>query len=132
MGSMQSCDSFLDTMPDKRTEINTPTKVRDILLSAYPTLHPTIMFEFMSDNYADNGDMYSSPMNGKESVMSDVIAPSWVTIAALPPSSQRYEYEGVSTAVSPTHDAASASNVRRMDESEEKDPSVFSPRLLKS
>lgn len=25
MGSMQSCDSFLDTMPDKRTEINTPT-----------------------------------------------------------------------------------------------------------
>ncbi len=79
MGSMQSCDSFLDTMPDKRTEINTPTKVRDILLSAYPTLHPTIMFEFMSDNYADNGDMYSSPMNlAIESYMwKDAVESDW-------------------------------------------------------
>lgn len=58
-----SCDDFLDTMPDKRTDIDSPSKVRDLLLSAYPTLHPTLMFEFMSDNYDDNGDTYSSPMN---------------------------------------------------------------------
>lgn len=60
---MASCDDFLDTMPDKRTELNSVDKVRDILLSAYPYGHPTIMFEFMSDNYADNGENYGSPMN---------------------------------------------------------------------
>ena len=62
-GCFYSCNDFLDTMPDKRTEIDNPSKVKDILLSAYPTLHPTIMFEFMSDNYEDNGDNYSGPMN---------------------------------------------------------------------
>lgn len=60
---MASCDDFLDTMPDKRTDLSTPDKVRDILLSAYPDRHPTILFEFMSDNYEDNGDTYSGPMN---------------------------------------------------------------------
>lgn len=58
-----SCDDFLDTMPDKRTELSSSDKVRDILLSAYPTRHPTTMFEFMSDNYEDNGDSYSGPSN---------------------------------------------------------------------
>lgn len=63
LGGLSSCDDFLDTMPDKRTDIDSPSKVRDLLLSAYPTLHPTLMFEFMSDNYDDNGDGYSSPTN---------------------------------------------------------------------
>lgn len=63
LGGLSSCDDFLDTMPDKRTDVDTPSKVRDLLLSAYPTLHPTLMFEFMSDNYEDNGDGYSSPTN---------------------------------------------------------------------
>lgn len=61
--SISSCDDFLDTMPDKRTDVDSPTKVRDLLLSAYPTLHPTLMFEFMSDDYEDNGDNYGSPTN---------------------------------------------------------------------
>lgn len=63
LGGLSSCDDFLDTMPDKRTDVDTPDKVRDLLLSAYPTLHPTVMFEFMSDNYDDNGDGYSNSNN---------------------------------------------------------------------
>ncbi|EJX01928.1 secreted protein containing RagB/SusD domain protein [gut metagenome] len=58
---MTSCDSFLDTMPDQRTELGNVEKVRDILLSAYPNRHPELMFEFMSDNYEDNGVNYKSP-----------------------------------------------------------------------
>ena len=38
LGSLSSCDSFLDTMPDQRTDVDTSDKVRDLLLSAYPTL----------------------------------------------------------------------------------------------
>lgn len=63
LGSFSSCNSFLDTMPDQRTDLDTPDKVRDLLLSAYPTLNPTVMFEFMSDNYDDNGDGYSNSYN---------------------------------------------------------------------
>lgn len=63
LGGLSSCSDFLDAMPDKRTEVDTPDKVRDLLISAYPTLHPTLMFEFMSDNYEDNGDGYNNSNN---------------------------------------------------------------------
>lgn len=63
LGGLSSCNDFLDTMPDKRTDVDTPDKVRDLLLAAYPTLHPTLMFEFMSDNYEDNGDANSNSNN---------------------------------------------------------------------
>lgn len=63
LGSLSSCNDFLDTIPDQRTDVDTPVKVRDLLLSAYPTLHPTLLFEFMSDNYEDNGDGYSYGSN---------------------------------------------------------------------
>lgn len=60
---LASCNDFLDTMPDKRTEIDDAQKVKDLLVSAYPTLHPTLMFEYMSDEYEDNGDTYGTPGN---------------------------------------------------------------------
>ncbi|WP_303012167.1 RagB/SusD family nutrient uptake outer membrane protein [uncultured Bacteroides sp.] len=61
--SLISCNDFLDTMPDKRTEIDTPEKVRDILVAAYPDQNPMLLFEYMSDDYTDNGDTYGSPSN---------------------------------------------------------------------
>lgn len=79
IGGLASCDSFLDTMPDQRTDIDSPTKVRDLLVSAYPTVNPTLMFEFMSDNYTDNGDRYSGPTNlAIESYMwKDAVESDW-------------------------------------------------------
>jgi hypothetical protein len=80
---ISSCDDFLDTMPDQRTELDNMDKVRDILISAYPGQYPMLMFEFMSDNYDDNGDTYSSPMNliiesyyWKDAVESDQDSPN--------------------------------------------------------
>ena len=47
---LASCDEFLDTMPDNRTEVDEPNKVTDLLVSAYP-VHDYIFFnELMSDN----------------------------------------------------------------------------------
>ena len=54
-----SCNDFLDTLPDKRAELNTPQKIAQILVSAYPTELPTLQFEIMSDNTTDNGPMYN-------------------------------------------------------------------------
>ncbi len=53
-----SCDDFLDTMPDNRTELDTPDKIAKILVSAYPTTNWNMIAEFSSDNTDDNGPRY--------------------------------------------------------------------------
>ena len=54
-----SCESYLDTMPDQRTELNSVRKVKDLLMSAYSTASSIQMEEFMSDNRMDNGEKYT-------------------------------------------------------------------------
>ena len=55
-----SCESYLDTMPDQRTELNSVRKVKDLLMSAYSTASSIQMEEFMSDNRMDNGKIWFS------------------------------------------------------------------------
>ena len=43
LGSITSCDGFLDTMPDKRAEVNSLKKVNDLLVSAYPKSSALLM-----------------------------------------------------------------------------------------
>ncbi len=50
-----SCDKFLSDLPDNRTEIDTPDKISDILISAYPEVAPYGLMELMSDNVTDAG-----------------------------------------------------------------------------
>lgn len=52
---LTSCDSYLDVLPDNRTEINTEEKVQKILTSAYFTNDPLFVAEFSSDNVDDYG-----------------------------------------------------------------------------
>lgn len=47
---MSSCDSYLDKMPDNRTELDENEKIQDMLVSAYPTTHYAAIAEFESDN----------------------------------------------------------------------------------
>ncbi len=58
-----SCNKFLDVLPDNRTEIDTPTKVANILLSAYPDYLPYGIWELMSDNVTDAGTNFGLPYN---------------------------------------------------------------------
>lgn len=53
-----SCSDFLDTLPDNRTEIDTESKVTNLLVSAYPQVFPMMMWEMSSDNVMDNGSLY--------------------------------------------------------------------------
>ena len=52
---LASCDTFLDTMPDNRAEIDSQYKIRALLASAYPSTDYTLVTEFMSDNVDDYG-----------------------------------------------------------------------------
>lgn len=64
LAGMASCsDSFLDKVPDERTEIDSPNKVVQLLVSAYPDYCPAWVGEISSDNLIDNQapHMPSSP-----------------------------------------------------------------------
>ncbi|WP_224029622.1 RagB/SusD family nutrient uptake outer membrane protein [Prevotella lacticifex] len=55
MLGLSSCsDSFLDHNPDERVEIDNPTKVVQLLNSAYPDCNPSWLGEIYSDNLIDN------------------------------------------------------------------------------
>ncbi|WP_426485148.1 RagB/SusD family nutrient uptake outer membrane protein [Flavobacterium sp. 2] len=53
--SIYSCDDFLSEKPDNRTEIDTPEKISELLVEAYPTMSYFDIAETMSDNSFDSG-----------------------------------------------------------------------------
>ena len=61
LGLVTACDTFLDEMPDRRTEIDTNSKVGELLVSAYPTVDPMMIYEHRTDNAMDNGKQYGTP-----------------------------------------------------------------------
>ena len=54
LASLVSCEKFLDTMPDNRTEIDTPDKVAALLGSAYPDHTYSMVTELLADNMDNN------------------------------------------------------------------------------
>lgn len=60
-----ACDSFLDTTPDNRAELDSYEKVRQILVDAYSTKFGSVAMEWASDNVYDNGPEYA---NGFEDI----------------------------------------------------------------
>ena len=57
-----SCNEFLNVNPDNRTQIDTPEKVRQMLVSAYPENSFAVMGEYMSDNVDEYKNHFSSTM----------------------------------------------------------------------
>lgn len=51
----QSCNKYLDTQPDNRTEINTVEKVAQLVTTAYPSSDYYYFTEAASDNTEDKG-----------------------------------------------------------------------------
>lgn len=49
-----SCDKFLDQMPDNRTMLDTPQKIKDLMVTAYPTANYSLLCELSADNFIDN------------------------------------------------------------------------------
>lgn len=52
---VSSCDDFLSEKPDNRTEIDTPEKISELLVNAYPQMSYFDIAETMSDNVFDSG-----------------------------------------------------------------------------
>jgi hypothetical protein len=71
--SLSSCESYLDTVPDNRTEINTPEKISELLVSAYPSANYSPFCEIMSDNVGDNVQTSSPPIYSKPYFWEDIL-----------------------------------------------------------
>lgn len=48
--SLASCNEYLDKQPDSRLDLNSPSDVSKLLVSAYPERHPAYLLEMYSDN----------------------------------------------------------------------------------
>lgn len=88
-----SCSNYLDTLPDNRTELNTPQKLSQLLASAYPTVSFALINEIMSDNTMDNGKNYDVPYRIVEE------AYLWKEITDISEDSPQYIWEGYYKAI---------------------------------
>lgn len=58
-----SCDDFLSEIPDNRTQIDTPEKISELLVTAYPSRSYFPIAEVMSDNVYDSEVQSTSIIN---------------------------------------------------------------------
>ncbi len=72
---MTSCSDFLDKMPDNRVTLDTPNKVRNLLVSAYMDGNYALIGELSGDNFIDNTSPDKSgvsyPLLGSQERMHD-------------------------------------------------------------
>lgn len=52
--TVYSCDEFLDVMPDNRTQLDNPQKIKDLLVTSYPAANYALVAELSGDNLIDN------------------------------------------------------------------------------
>lgn len=64
-GAMVSggCKKYLEQVPDQRTELDSPEKVSELLVNAYPKVNYALVCESMSDNVGDNPAATSYTIN---------------------------------------------------------------------
>ncbi|MFV0291379.1 MAG: RagB/SusD family nutrient uptake outer membrane protein [Mangrovibacterium sp.] len=105
-----SCNDFLDTLPDNRTEIDAESKVTSLLVSAYPEITSAMMTEMASDNAMDNTAKYAVDSKEQEQ------AYLWNDITELSNDSPIAFWEACYTAISAANLALES--IAQMDNAE--------------
>ena len=57
---LTSCNDLLDELPDSQVPVNSPERVRRVLVNAYPGASAMMLNEYSSDNIADNGTIVTN------------------------------------------------------------------------
>lgn len=66
--AMTSCNDFLDQLPDERTQIDNEEKIRQLLISSYPTGNYAWICELSSDNIMDNNTLHLPISSSSEQI----------------------------------------------------------------
>lgn len=103
-----SCESFLDTLPDNRTQIDSETKIRQLLVSAYPGANYSVLAELSSDNFVDNNVIVPTARLSPFERMHDEIF-SWSdVVSSNQQDSPSYVWERCYAAISTANEALHA------------------------
>ena len=68
-----SCEQFLDTLPDNRTQIDTEKKINQLLVSAYPGANYAVLAELSSDNFVDNNAILPVQLSAYERMHDEIL-----------------------------------------------------------
>ena len=66
--ALTSCNDFLDQLPDERTQIDNEEKVRQLLVTSYPTANYGWICELSSDNIMDNNTLHLPISSSSEQI----------------------------------------------------------------
>jgi hypothetical protein len=102
-----SCEGFLDTLPDNRTQIDTEKKISQVLVSAYPSANYSVMAELSSDNFVDNNSILPVNLAPFERMHDEIFSWSEVT-SSTQEDSPSYVWERCYAAISAANHALKA------------------------
>ena len=102
-----SCESFLDTLPDNRTQIDTEKKISQLLVSAYPGANYSVLAELSSDNFIDNNVFPPKQLAPFERMHDEIFSWSEVT-SSTQEDSPSYVWEKCYAAISAANHALKA------------------------
>ena len=57
---LTSCNDLLDELPDSQVPVNSPERIKRVLVNAYPGASAMMLDEYSSDNIADNGNIVTN------------------------------------------------------------------------
>ncbi|EIA08219.1 RagB/SusD family nutrient uptake outer membrane protein [Flavobacterium frigoris] len=66
LGLSSSCDDFLSEIPDNRTQLDTPEKISEILVNAYPEASYMDFAETMTDNASDSENLPATTIKNSQ------------------------------------------------------------------
>lgn len=86
--SLQGCSDFLSETPDNRTELNSPEKISELLVNAYPQTNYMYFTEMMTDNVGDSKRTDHTELDNTnyfkfvDHELSDYDSPAWYWTSA--------------------------------------------------
>ena len=104
MALSTSCDSFLETLPDNRTQLNNDKKITQLLVSAYPKANYSVLAELSSDNFIDNNSILPVTLASFDRMHEEIFAWEAVT-ASTQEDSPSYVWESCYAAIAAANHA---------------------------
>jgi len=104
---ISSCDGFLDTLPDNRTQLNTQKKIAQLLVSAYPGANYGLIAELSSDNFIDNNAVLPVNLSSFEKMHEEIFEWKDVT-SSTQEDSPSYIWENAYAAIAAANHALQA------------------------
>jgi hypothetical protein len=111
--SLSSCSDFLSETPDNRTQIDSPEKISELLVNAYPSASYMEFAETMTDNVFDSGNLPNSTIQNTQNY-------TWEVPEDIQNDSPSFYWDACYTAIAHANQALDA--IHQLGDSKELNP----------